>query len=98
MNVNYVEVGDGKKLPFKFTKRAINAFEAETKINLQALPVMTTNESNDFGAQLCKHALIAGARILNEKVEFTLDEIYELDEKYDIIDQMLTAKEEEEKK
>lgn len=98
MNVEHVIAGE-EKLYFKFTKRAIMAFEKESGYNLGKLPDdLTTTQTIMLNAQLVKHAIAAGSKLMESPKEYSTDEILDLDEKYDIIETILQTKEAEEEK
>lgn len=98
MNVESIQAGD-QKLHFKFTKRAIMAFEAESGYNLGKLPDdLTTTQSLMLNTQLVKHAIHAGSKLVGNPKTYTNDEILDLDEQYDIIEAILQIKESEEEK
>lgn len=93
--LKYVKAGN-EKLPFKFTKYSINEFEKKSgKERLE-------NPSIEDTAYLCKYALEAGQRLCvknpDDRKQFSIHEIWELDEQYDIIDQMMQQMADDEKK
>lgn len=98
MNVESIKAGT-ETLHFKFTKRAIMAFEKESGYNLGKLPDdLTTTQTIMLNAQLVKHAIHAGNKLAEVDKTYTTDEILDLDEKYDIIETILQIKEAEEEK
>ena len=98
MNIESIQVGK-EKLPFKFTKRAIMAFEAESGYDLGNLPDnLTISESTMLNVKLVKHTLTAGSKLVGKPKEYTDDEVLDLDEEYNIIESILKLKEAEEEK
>lgn len=98
MNVEKIQAGT-ETIHFKFTKRAIMAFEKESGYNLGKLPDdMTTTDTITLNVLLVKHAINAGNKLAGVEKIYTTDEILDLDEQYDIVETILQTKEAEEEK
>jgi hypothetical protein len=98
MNVEYVNAGK-EKLPFKFTKRAMIEFQTKSGFDLANLPEkLSISDSVIMEAHLAAAALNAGAKLTNTDKRYTMDDVLDLDEQYDIVSTILLSKDAEEKK
>jgi hypothetical protein len=98
MNLEYVQAGK-EKLPFKFTKRAMIEFQEKSGFDLANLPEkLSISESVTMEAHLAAAALNAGAKLTKSDKTYTLDDVLDLDEQYDIVSTILLSKDVEEKK
>lgn len=92
-NVNYVTAGD-KKIPFKFTKRTLVNFKAATGQDLTAGDILALENI----AVLCLEAIKTGYGIIGKKCELTINDVWDLDDSYNLMDNMMATFEGDEKK
>lgn len=97
MNVQYVEAGKGK-LPFKYTKRAMIEFAENSGFDLANLENPSLKDSIMMEAHLAAAALNAGAKLTKSDKRYTMEDVLDLDEQYDIVSKIMLAKDDEEKK
>ena len=94
MNINFVKVGKDK-LPFKFSQRTNMIFEenAGIPITKMADPFSTKNL-----IIFCLAALETGHKIQEKDFNITQDQLLDLDDQYDVINQIISKFEDNEKK
>ena len=81
-----------RELFFKFSKKALINFEKKVGKKLtEELDLADTGE-------LCLQAILIGHEIEEKTCALTIEELWKLDNKYDIIDKMMEAFTEDEKK
>lgn len=91
--VNYVEAGE-KKIPFKFTKRTLVNFKSATG---QDLAAGDTVALENIGT-LCHEAIKTGHLVIGKKCDLTINDVWDLDDTYDLFDKMMVQFDADEKK
>lgn len=85
MKIMHVDVG-GKKLPFRFSQRTFMAFEEKTGLSITELG---ENYKSKNVVVLALEALRTGHKIEDRQFDLDLDSLLDLDDKYDVIGEIL---------
>lgn len=93
MDIKTVTAGE-KVFPFKFTKRTLLNFKIATGVDLVAGDVLPAEKI----AALCLEAIRTGFKINGQECTLTENELWDLDDQYDIMDNMMLEMDKDEKK